>query len=106
MEAIAAQERQTTAVFSHGHLIALFLNALEKNIGRSEAELLTNPDVLKIDWKDGAFSWDRDFRLQGLAAIATPHSETPLEKEPGKAPELIRQSGMARPEPSSKEPRA
>jgi 2,3-bisphosphoglycerate-dependent phosphoglycerate mutase len=87
MGAIAAENRGTTAVFSHGHVIALFLNAIEKSVGRTEAELLMNPDVLRVEWKNGSFFWDREFRLHGLAAIATTHEQTPKDEEPNQAPE-------------------
>ncbi len=72
----------TSAVFTHGNVISLFLNALTGTVGRAEAETLTNPDVLKISWRGGAFAWDRAFRLPGLARIATDHRETPTEQEP------------------------
>jgi len=78
---IAQTAKATSAIFTHGNVMALFLNALTSAVGRKEAEGLTNPDVLKIGWKNGAFTWDRHFRLAGLERIATEHSQTP--KEPG-----------------------
>jgi broad specificity phosphatase PhoE len=74
---IIAQATGTTAIFTHGHVIALFLNALDSGVGRPEAEALTNPDVLRVVRKDGVLVWDREFRLTGLSAIATRHEETP-----------------------------
>ena len=70
----------TSAVFTHGNVIALFLNALTSTVGRKEAEGLTNPDVLKIRWGNGAFAWDCHFRLAGLERIATDHRDTPREQ--------------------------
>ncbi len=84
MKSIVLRDQRIVAVFSHGHVIALFLHALEENVGREEAELLTNPDVLKVDWEDGAFSWDRKFRLPDLTGITTTHSESPKRVEPNK----------------------
>jgi 2,3-bisphosphoglycerate-dependent phosphoglycerate mutase len=71
----------TSAIFTHGNVIPLFLNALRRTVGRADAEALTNPDVLKISWRGGAFTWDRAFRLSGLARIATDHTQTPTEQE-------------------------
>jgi 2,3-bisphosphoglycerate-dependent phosphoglycerate mutase len=67
----------TSAIFTHGNVIPLFLNALTKTVGRAEAEALTNPDVLKITWGRGALTWDRTFRLPGLDRIATEYRQTP-----------------------------
>ena len=78
---IAESVQGTTAIFTHGNVIPLFLNALTRTVGRTEAEALTNPDVLKITWRSGAFAWDRAFRLSGLARIATNHSQTPIEQD-------------------------
>jgi 2,3-bisphosphoglycerate-dependent phosphoglycerate mutase len=69
----------TTAVFTHGNVIALFLNALADTFGRKEAERLRNPDVLRVGWKRGTFTWDPHYRLAGLDSIATDHSQTPVE---------------------------
>jgi len=78
---IAESAKGTSAVFTHGNVIPLFLNALTGTVGRTEAEALTNPDVLKIRWRGGAFAWDRAFRLPGLARIATDHRQTPVEQD-------------------------
>jgi 2,3-bisphosphoglycerate-dependent phosphoglycerate mutase len=77
---IARRRNGTSAVFTHGNVIGLFLNALMSSAGRKEAEALMNPDVLKIEWRGGVFTWDRGFRLAGLEGFATPHSQTPREK--------------------------
>ncbi len=76
---VARRSKATTAVFTHGNVIALFLNALNSDFGRKDAERLMNPDVLRIESAGDAFAWDRTFRLAGLDAIATPHSQTPRE---------------------------
>ena len=77
---IAQTAKATSAIFTHGKIMALFLNALMSTVGRKEAEGLTNPDVLKIEWENGAFRWDRHFRLAGLEGIATEHRQTPREQ--------------------------
>jgi len=78
---IAESVEGTSAIFTHGNVIPLFLNALTRTVGRAEAEALTNPDVLKVSWRSGAFAWDRAFRLPGLARIATDHRQTPVEQD-------------------------
>ena len=72
---------ETTAIFTHGNVIGLFLNSLTSDFGRKETETLTNPDVLKIDRRDGVFTWDRNFRLAGLNRLATAHGQTPREED-------------------------
>ena len=77
---IAHTAEGISAIFTHGNVIPLFLNALTRTVGRAEAEAMTNPDVLKIGWSRGAFTWDRSFRLPGLERIATDHRQTPKEQ--------------------------
>ena len=76
---LVARTEGTIAIFTHGNVIGLFLNSLQATFGREQTEALTNPDVLKILVKDGAFIWDDSFKLAGLQAIATHHDETPKE---------------------------
>ncbi len=78
---IAQTARSTCAIFTHGNVIPLFLNALTRTVGRKEAEALRNPDVVKVEWSSGAFTWASTFRLAGLERIATDHSLTPMEQE-------------------------
>ncbi len=80
IDGIVRTDAGIAAVFTHGHVMALFLNAVTRTFGREDAERLTNPDVMRIEWKDGAYTWDREFRLPGLEEISTQHEETPLEK--------------------------
>jgi 2,3-bisphosphoglycerate-dependent phosphoglycerate mutase len=81
IDGIVQKGASVAAVFTHGHVMALFLNAVTGGMfSREDAERLTNPDVMRVEWKDGEFSWDRDFRLPGLEKIRTQHGETPLEK--------------------------
>lgn len=76
---IAAGVRDPAAVFTHGHVIALFLNSLDATVGRTAAEALRNPDVLKLGFDGREFGWDRNFALTGLDRIATPHELTRWE---------------------------
>lgn len=79
VESIARQVTDTTAIFTHGNVIGLFLNALTGSFGRKESEAITNPDVIKISHDGRCFIWDRHFRLDGLGHIATAHNQTPKE---------------------------
>jgi 2,3-bisphosphoglycerate-dependent phosphoglycerate mutase len=69
-----------SAISTHGNVIGLFLNWIDRKAGLQECEMLMNPDVIRIVKRDREFIWDRDFRLQGLADIATDFRETPFEK--------------------------
>jgi 2,3-bisphosphoglycerate-dependent phosphoglycerate mutase len=88
IEDIVQKDGDVVAVFTHGHVMALFLNAVTgRKFIREDAERLTNPDVIMVEWKDGAFSWNRSFRLLGLERIRTPHGETPLQNS---TPKIMR----------------
>ena len=79
---IAQKAPGTSAIFTHGNILGLFLNSLASSFGRKEAETLTNPDVLRIEWSDAGFRWDRYFSLRGLERIVTQHRQTPREEDP------------------------
>ncbi len=81
---IAQSANDPCAIFTHGNVMGLFLNALAGSVGRKEAEALMNPDVLKIEWHGGVFNWDRQFRLAGLEGFATKHGQTPREGDAGR----------------------
>lgn len=70
---------KTIGIGAHGNVIALFLNWIDGNTGRSVADKLTNPDVIKIVYAGDHYEWDRQFELPGLKVIATDHRETPVE---------------------------
>ena len=78
---ISHSAKGTSAVFTHGNVLGLFLNAVSRGAGRREAEELRNPDVLKIEWSQGTFTWDNTFHLTGLEHIATEHGQTPREQD-------------------------
>jgi len=79
---IAGRTTGPSAIFTHGNVLGLFLNAVASSFGRKEAEALTNPDVLKTEWRDGCFKWDHDFILRGLEDFATQHLDSPREQSP------------------------
>lgn len=74
-------DKSPIAISTHGNVIGLFLNWIDKRVGRKEAEALKNPDVVRIVWRDGFYSWDRCFHLKGLDDITTNHGETPVERD-------------------------
>jgi len=77
VEAAASESvGQTIGVSAHGMVIGLFLNRLDPAFGRTETEAHTNPDVIRILFSDGRFTWDRAFRLDGLVEIASHHDDT------------------------------
>jgi 2,3-bisphosphoglycerate-dependent phosphoglycerate mutase len=72
---------EVTAIFTHGNVMGLFLNTLASGFGREATEALTNPDVLKINKRNGSYIWDQEFRLPGLESFATTHRQTPREED-------------------------
>jgi len=68
------------ALCTHGNVIGLFLNWIDKTVGRMEAERLRNPDIIRVTMNGGKFKWDKHFILSGLNAISTDHKETPIER--------------------------
>jgi 2,3-bisphosphoglycerate-dependent phosphoglycerate mutase len=68
------------ALSTHGAVIGLFLNWIDAAAGRRETEALRNPDVLRVQTRNGAFAWDRDFRLPGIEEISTDHRDTPVSR--------------------------
>jgi 2,3-bisphosphoglycerate-dependent phosphoglycerate mutase len=66
-------------VSSHGCVIALFLNSIDKSFSREQADKLRNPDVIKITATENGFQWDRDFNFLGLDDITTPYHATPID---------------------------
>jgi broad specificity phosphatase PhoE len=55
------QKPGKTLVFSsHGNAIALFLNVLDPKVGFEEWKGLRNPDIIRVEWRDGEFGeWER-----------------------------------------------
>ncbi len=69
----------TIGISAHGNVIALMLNHVESRYGWVEADRLRNPDVVKLDLRDGGLSWDRSFHLPGIDNIVSFHEDTPID---------------------------
>jgi 2,3-bisphosphoglycerate-dependent phosphoglycerate mutase len=81
VQRIAESNRgRTIGISSHGAVIALFLNWIDAGVGIRDAEELTNPDVIKVEWDGEGYLWDRRFVLPGIETIATDHRETPIDR--------------------------
>ena len=72
----------TVGICSHGGVIGLLLNHLDKTCQRACSEQLRNPDVLRICVHRKVMAWDRSFALAGLDEIASGHEETPVRLSP------------------------
>jgi 2,3-bisphosphoglycerate-dependent phosphoglycerate mutase len=70
---------ETIGVSTHGNVIGLFLNHLEPSFFRCETENLRNPDVIRIEFRDDQFVWDRTFDIPELALVATDHKSVPYD---------------------------
>jgi 2,3-bisphosphoglycerate-dependent phosphoglycerate mutase len=79
IEAVASEEAGTVGVCAHGNVIGLLLDHLRPDLGRSAAERLRNPDVVCLNLARGRLVWDSAFALDGLDAIATDASRTPID---------------------------
>lgn len=73
-----AHEGSVLGISSHGNVIALFLNFIDRNFSRDHADTIRNPDVFKVRVGKDGWSWDRRFELPGLDRISTHHAETPI----------------------------
>ena len=67
---------KTIGISTHGNVMGLFINHIDRAFGREQAEGLRNPDVVRVTAND-RLVWDREFRLPGLGNIATDNKETP-----------------------------
>ena len=72
----AGYVHKTIGISTHGNVMGLFLNHIDRAFGREQAEGLRNPDVVRVVAND-RLVWNREFRLPGLENIATDNKETP-----------------------------
>lgn len=70
---------KTIAISTHGNVIGLFLNWIDNTLGKKEAEMITNPDVLKVVVKNSTYHWDIEFLLPGIKEISTDYKETKID---------------------------
>ena len=76
-EVATGHEGEAIGIVSHGNVIALLLNHLNRAYGREQAEGIRNPDVIKLVMGETDLNWHHDFELPGLADIASHHDDTP-----------------------------
>jgi broad specificity phosphatase PhoE len=79
-EVVDSHKGSVLGISTHGNVLGLFLNFIDSNFHRQEAEKIRNPDVLRIVARSGRYEWDQDFSVPGLDELATYHSATPVEK--------------------------
>lgn len=53
----------TALISSHGNAIGLFLNHLEPGFGYEHWRAMRNPDLFRIRFESGEFSWDRRWAI-------------------------------------------
>jgi len=69
----------TIGISSHGNAIGLFLNKVDPTFGLEEANRIRNPDIFKVVYDNGKFTWIRDYtRPDGLDSISTNAFDTPV----------------------------
>ena len=79
MEVLTEHQKQTIGICTHGNVIGLFLNHVDKTLGKDEAQRMRNPDVLKFSVQEQVVAWHRDFYVPGLEQLSTPYKDTPIE---------------------------
>lgn len=57
---------ETLVLGSHGHALALLLNACDERFGYQEALAIHNPDIFKIIVTKDALAWDQTFTFTDL----------------------------------------
>jgi len=73
---------ETLGISTHGMVIALLLNFIDNNYLRPEAEKVKNPDVIKITYINGSFTWHREFICDEPHHFSSYHDETPYDTDP------------------------
>jgi len=74
-------QSQTIGICAHGAVIGLLLNTRDAEVGREQAEALTNPDVLRVVVDGENWQWESEFQLSGLRAVSSLHDETTLDTD-------------------------
>ena len=77
---VAAEPGGTIGISSHGNAISLFLNHIDPDYGRDEAERLLNPDLVAVKAVDGVTFRVEPFELpRSFTDIQTGFWDTPID---------------------------
>jgi 2,3-bisphosphoglycerate-dependent phosphoglycerate mutase len=71
LEVVMTSRVRTLAISSHGNVIGLLLQHIDRRFAFEHACAIRNPDVLRVTYDGAALRWDADFSLDALAAFAT-----------------------------------
>src|SRR5262245_48967639 len=71
LELVTASRARTLAISSHGNVIGLLLQRIDRRFSFEHASSIRNPDVLRITFDGEALKWDAEFSLDALAVFAT-----------------------------------
>ena len=71
LEVAKASRARTLAISSHGNVIGLLLQRIDRRFAFEHACAIRNPDVLRVTFDGEALEWDADFSLGALAKFAT-----------------------------------
>ena len=78
IDILSEHTEKTIGISTHGNVMGLFLNYIDRAFVREQAEQLKNPDVVRVVAGGDGLVWDREFHVPGLEGIATDHKETPV----------------------------
>lgn len=67
-------------ISSHGNVLALLVNSVERAFGIEHASAIRNPDVLRMTYDGERLAWDDGFALPALDELATHFTEQPLDR--------------------------
>jgi len=71
LHVVTRSRARTLAISSHGNVIGLLLQHIDRRFSFEHACSIRNPDVLRITFDGAALRWDADFSLDALAEFAT-----------------------------------
>ena len=81
MNIVSENGKTTIGISSHGAVISLFLNHIDRVFTRKNSEQLKNPDVFRVTYDGKKLFWDRDFKLGGIDDITSDFRDTPVRME-------------------------
>jgi broad specificity phosphatase PhoE len=71
LNVVSASRARTLAIASHGNVIGLLLQHIDRRFAFEHACAIRNPDVLRVTYDGTALRWDSEFSLGALSSFAT-----------------------------------
>ncbi|HZF31497.1 MAG TPA: histidine phosphatase family protein [Gammaproteobacteria bacterium] len=71
LQVVTTSVARTLAISSHGNVIGLLLQHIDRRFAFEHACAIRNPEVLRVTFDGASLRWDADFSLDALASFAT-----------------------------------